>query len=65
MEGVYLRMDEDTDPTTTPSPPAATTAAAPLIYNTNRGKVVRPDFLQGITEQWTKKKLKKNTVIWT
>lgn len=61
IEGIYFRMDEDTAPSTAPRSPDD----PPLIYNINRGKLVRPDFLQGIEEQWTKKQFKKNIVKWT
>ena len=55
MEGVYLRIDGDT-------PGSAGTA--PHVYNVCRGKLVRPDFLQGIEEQWTRQPFVKNIVTY-
>ena len=52
-EGLYLRVDEDAN---TPEG----TVGRP--YCLRRGKLVRPDFLQGIEEQWTRQQLTKNIV---
>lgn len=54
VEGVYLRIDGDT--------PGQ--ASSPHVYNVYRGKLVRPDFLQGIEEQWTRQQLTKNIVTY-
>ena len=55
-EGIYLRIDEN-------SPVSDTETASKLTYSRVRGKLVRPDFLQGIEEQWTRQQLTKNIVI--
>lgn len=60
IEGIYFRMDEDMVPNTAPRSPDD----PPLVYNKHRGKIVRPDFLQGIVETWTKKQFKKNSIKW-
>lgn len=65
VEGIYFRIDEDMMPTDhtppPPPPPAATQLPAPCCVR--RGKLVRPDFLQGIEEQWTRKQFQKNKLI--
>ena len=60
-EGVYLRIDEDMTSSSTEGEKMA--ASKRLPYCRARGKVVRPDFLQGIEEQWTRQQLTKNIVI--
>jgi len=35
-----------------------------LSYCKHRSKLVRPDFLQGIEEQWTRQQLTKNIVVY-
>lgn len=57
-EGVYLRIDEDMQM----SDGGTGTAVSPS-YCHLRGKLVRPDFLQGIEEQWTRQQLTKNIVV--
>lgn len=59
VEGVYFRIDQDmlTPPSTSTSSPQDTPP-----YCVHRGKLVRPDFLQGIEEQWTRKQFQKNIV---
>lgn len=52
-EGIYLRIDEDT-------PHSAHFSGKP--YLKYRGKLVRPDFLQQIEEQWTRQQFTKNVV---
>ena len=51
-EGLYIRVDEDM-PSGTGQP-----------YLSRRTKVVRPDFLQGIEEEWTKQQFTKNIVVY-
>jgi len=63
-EGIYLRIDEDNQqshnpPSVTPATPTTT------AYCQKRGKLVRPDFMQGIEEQWTRQNFTKNIVQWT
>lgn len=74
-EGIYLRIDEDMqqlqEATTTRTQQgdraetagAATGSNGRPAYCLLRGKVVRPDFLQGIEEQWTRQQLTKNIVV--
>ena len=76
-EGVYLRIDEDMQQlqavaTTTRTQQGDRAETAGVIgassdgrpaYCLTRGKVVRPDFLQGIEEQWTRQQLTKNIVV--
>ena len=52
VEGLYLRADSDAQ-----QPKEKNTQYGVLL---NRSKVVRPDFLQQIEEQWTKQKFTKN-----
>ena len=52
-EGIYLRIDEDMRSV---SPQSSSS------YSISRGKLVRPDFIQGIEEQWTRQKFTKNIV---
>ena len=59
-EGVYLRIDKDTPPSDREGGGGSATKPS---YSGIRGKVVRPDFLQGIEEQWTRQQLTKNIVI--
>lgn len=54
IEGVYLRVDEDHLPTKAEGEekPKEGDAEAAVSYLAYRSKVVRPDFMQGITEHW-------------
>ena len=74
-EGIYLRIDEDmqqaattaaaqqqSDARTGPAGGGGSDSSRPS-YCVTRGKVVRPDFLQGIEEQWTRQQLTKNIVV--
>ena len=54
-EGVYLRIDEDMTTDRNEETP---------LYCKHRSKLVRPDFLQGIEEQWTRQQLTKNIVVY-
>lgn len=55
-EGIYLRIDEDT-----PNSAHFTGSS----YLKHRGKLVRPDFLQQIEEQWTRQQFTKNIVTFS
>ena len=44
VEGAYLRVDDDDGG----------------LHNAHRGKIVRPDFIQGITSHWSSHTLVKN-----
>ena len=50
VEGVYLKIEDSS-------------AVPPIVLQ--RGKLVRPDFLQQIEEQWTRQKFTKNIVTHT
>ena len=50
VEGVYLRIEDNT-------------ATPPKLLQ--RGKVVRPDFMQPIEEPWTRQKFTKNILTHT
>ena len=50
MEGVYLRIEDNA-------------TVPPTVLH--RAKVVRPDFLQQIEEQWTRQKFTKNIITLT
>ncbi len=52
-EGVYLRVDGDMPASGEGEP-----------YCVRRGKLVRPDFLQQIEEQWTRQQFTKNIVVY-
>lgn len=68
-EGVYLRMDEDMQQQQQQpgAEPGGSSAGQDVVppYCVHRGKVVRPDFMQGIEEQWTRQQLTKNIVVYT
>lgn len=57
-EGIYLRIDDDTQVG------ESTVAGCPVGYLKKRAKLVRPEFLQQIEEQWTRQKLTKNIVVY-
>jgi len=56
-EGIYLRIDQDSQ--------GSEEASEPTSYCLKRGKLVRPDFLQGIEEQWTRQSFTKNIIQWS
>ena len=72
-EGIYLRIDEDMQQEATTAAAQQQSERAGVAgggsdasrpsYCVTRGKVVRPDFLQGIEEQWTRQQLTKNIVV--
>ena len=72
-EGVYLRIDEDmvtsqqqqqkSDRVRTANATTADSRGSNPPYCLKRGKLVRPDFLQGIEEQWTRQQLTKNIIV--
>ena len=57
-EGVYMRIDQD-------SQSGSSEASESTSYCLKRGKLVRPDFLQGIEEQWTRQNFTKNIIHWS
>ena len=62
VEGAYLRIDSDAGVGAAGEEPAATAAAAAARSASNnvlRGKIVRPDFIQGIEEHWQRQELVK------
>ena len=61
VEGLFLRIDGDIPGQ---SPSAGDPLQLPCSHNLHRGKLVRPDFLQGIEEQWTRQQLTKNIVTY-
>ena len=59
-EGIYLRIDDDT-----PGGGAGGVAGGQgQPYSRHRTKLVRPDFLQQIEEQWTRQQLTKNIIAY-
>ena len=73
-EGVYLRIDEDMvtsqrqqqkqgDRVRTAEATTDDSRGSHPSYCVKRGKLVRPDFLQGIEEQWTRQQLTKNIIV--
>ena len=59
-EGIYLRIDDDT-----PGGVAGGGGGGQgHPYSRHRAKLVRPDFLQQIEEQWTRQQLTKNIIAY-
>lgn len=71
-EGIYLRIDEDMPRQgggerrggRERGQRAGEENKESLPYCKWRSKLVRPDFLQGIEEQWTRQQLTKNIVVY-
>ncbi|KJE90384.1 DNA ligase III [Capsaspora owczarzaki ATCC 30864] len=63
VEGLYMRIDNDVPQQQQGAASASSSKIADTdCWNVGRCKVVRPDFIQGITEQWTRKTFVKNMV---
>jgi len=62
VEGTYLRIDSDQPGGAEGGGAAAAAAAGGTGVNVLRGKIVRPDFIQGIEDHWQSSDLVKNGV---